>query len=146
MPSKSTGTGRHTTLSTLWHVTLGRLNGTLHFRTVDALRTALVESDTKRIGTLLQQSVALIVDSRWQADGDPRVVRGHRAVVGALLHGTHSEEAISLDVRSVNGQAGLVLSSPGATIAVMCVDVTAGLVSSVWVRLQPEKLRHGHHI
>ena len=44
--------------------------------------------------------------------------------------------------RAVNAQAGLMLSRGGETIAAMTLDFTRGLISTVWIRLRPEVLRH----
>jgi hypothetical protein len=44
--------------------------------------------------------------------------------------------------RSVNGQAGIVVSSGERASAILTLDFTGRLVSLIWVRLDPHLLKH----
>lgn len=129
-----------------WEATVGRIVRPPHHRTVDALRTALIERDTDGVESLLRDDVALVVDPGPSSDSSMRILTGRRVATAALLHGTDGGRSVSLEVRSVNGQAGLVLRSGHETTSVVCVDLTGGLISALWIRLRPDQLRHGNHI
>lgn len=117
-----------------------------HYRAVDNLRTAILERDVARVEMLLHPGAGLVVDSGSETGSGKRAFLGAHATAVGLLHGANPGVESSLDVRSVNGQAGLVLRARHINTAVICVDFTAGLVSVVWVRLQPEQLKHWNHI
>jgi RNA polymerase sigma-70 factor (ECF subfamily) len=43
--------------------------------------------------------------------------------------------------RTVNGQPGLVAVHEGLTVAVYAFEVAEGRIQSIWIVLNPEKLR-----
>lgn len=129
-----------------WEATVGRIVRPPHRRTVDALRAALIARDTGGVESLLHHDVALVVDPGPSSDSSMRILTGRPIATAALLHGTDEGRSVALDVRSVNGQPGLVLRTAHETTAVICVDLTAGLISALWIRLRPDQLRHGNHI
>ena len=51
-----------------------------------------------------------------------------------------------VDERSVNNQAGLIISRAGAPIASVAVDFSGRQVSLVWVRLDPVGRRHWNSV
>ena len=58
--------------------------------------------------------------------------------------GAHA--GLRLDIRSVAGQAGLLLTDRGHSAAVIAVDFTGRRVSLVWIRLDPYVLRHWNRV
>jgi RNA polymerase sigma-70 factor (ECF subfamily) len=45
-------------------------------------------------------------------------------------------------VEAVNGEPGVVLRVVGGVVAVLSLKVTRSKVSTVWIVLNPDKLRH----
>ena len=108
--------------------------------------TAAENGDAERLGTLLDPGVAVVVDDGDQHHPAIRVVRGVRDAITLLLHGMAAKPGLVIDERAVNAQAGLMLSRGDETIAAMAIDFTGGLISMVWIRLRPVKLRHGNEV
>jgi hypothetical protein len=51
-------------------------------------------------------------------------------------------QGVIAEERSVNGQAGIVVSSGERASAILTLDFTGRLVSLIWVRLDPHLLKH----
>ncbi|WP_232499254.1 hypothetical protein [Agromyces humatus] len=109
-------------------------------------RTAAESGDATRLGSLLDPGVAVVVDDGDQDHPTIRVVRGVRDAITLLLHGMAEKPGLVIDERPVNAQAGLMLNRGDETIAAMTIDFTHGLISLVWIRLRPVKLRHGNEV
>jgi len=118
------------------------LVGPLHHRVVHALRQAAERHDPVGVAKLLDPDVAVVVDSGDIEHPTIRVVRGRYDAAVLLLHGLTSRPPFDLAVRSINGQAGLTLSHGGRVTAALNIDFTAGAISGIWVRLQPEMMRN----
>ena len=69
-----------------------------------------------------------------------------RDAITLLVHGMAARPGLVIDELAVNAQAGLMLSRGDETIAAMTIDFTGGLVSMVWIRLRPVRLRHGNAV
>lgn len=105
----------------------------LHAQAVHDFRVAAESGDGERLALLLDPAVAVVVDS-----GETRnKVDGTFDAVAILLHGMAVQPGQVVFERTVNGQAGLLLSRYDELTAVITVDFVAGLVSAVWIRLQP---------
>lgn len=122
--------------------TIDWMHRPLHHRAVHAFRRAAESGDTERLAAMLDPAVAVVVDAGDRNQPMLRVVRGASEAIALLLHGMAAKPELVIDERSVNAQAGLMLSRGGETIAAMTVDFTRGLISMVWIRLRPVKLRH----
>ena len=122
------------------------LHRPLHHRAVHAFRRAAESGDTERLAALLDPSVAVVVNAGDRDQPMVRVVRGTYEAIALLMHGMAAKPGLVIDERSVNAQAGLMLRRGGETIAAMTVDFTRGLISMVWIRLRPEKLRHWNEV
>ena len=89
---------------------------------------------------LLAAEVVAITDGGGQVAAELEPVRGPvqvaRCLTGLLRPG------MALTVEAVNGQPGVVLRSVDRVVAVMSLKVTGPKVSTVWIVLNPEKLRH----
>ncbi|KQX07683.1 hypothetical protein ASC59_08100 [Leifsonia sp. Root1293] len=94
------------------------------------------------LAALLDPGVTVVVDSGETTPPTIRVVRGTHDAVPLLRHGMGSQEGLVIVERSVNGQAGLMLSRDGNATAAVSVDFAGELVSMVWIRLHPETQRH----
>lgn len=117
-----------------------------HHRAVEDLRSSLVDRDRHRVAALLDSNVALMIEGGGPTADGRRVLMGARDVTEMLLHGTTDEPGLEVLVRSVNSQAGLLVMRGAQTVATILVDYSAGLVSTVWVRLHPPTLRHGNRV
>ena len=122
------------------------LHRPLHHKAVHAFRRAAESGDTERLASLLDPGVTVVVDAGDRDQPMVRVVRGAYEAIALLMHGMAAKPGLVIDERSVNAQAGLMLSRGGETIAAMTVDFTRGLISMVWIRLRPEKLRHWNEV
>ena len=123
-----------------------RLMRPLHHRAVHEFRTAAEHGDTERLASLLDPAVAVVVERGDRGHPVIRVVRGAYESIALLIHGMAGKPDLVIDERAVNAQAGLMLRRGDETLAAMTVDFTGGLISLVWIRLQPEKLRHGNAV
>ena len=118
----------------------------VHYRAVRLLRVAAETGDRERLRAMLAPTVSVVVDSgRGDASG-VRVIHGIEDASVLLEHGFAHVEDVSVDERSVNGQAGLIVSRAGAPIASVAVDFTGRWISMVWVRLDPVGRRHWNSV
>lgn len=113
-----------------------------HYRAVRTLRVAAESGDAERLVSLLHPGVAVVVDSGEPGHPTNRVVGGVYDAITLLLHGMEAQPGLVIAERSVNGQAGLMLSRDGETTATVTVDFAGPLISLVWIRLHPETRRH----
>jgi hypothetical protein len=140
------GQKARTALSTAWTVVWDWLVRPMRYKAVHDFRVAAQSRDAARLASLLHDRSAVVVDA-----GDPehaaiRVVHGAYEAIALLLHGMAARPGLLIEERSVNGQAGLMLRRDDELIAAITVDFTGGLISTVWVRLHPQRLRHWNHV
>ncbi|MDR6969765.1 hypothetical protein [Leifsonia shinshuensis] len=129
-----------------WWSTWEWLARPVRYRAVRALHVAAETKDRDRLRSLLTPNVSVVVDS---GRGDPsgvRVVHGISDAAVMLELGFARKHGIQVTERSVNNQAGLIISRAGAPIASVAVDFTGRLVSVVWVRLDPVEQRHWNSV
>jgi hypothetical protein len=117
-----------------------------HYRSVNQLRVAIENRDVASLGGLLDPDVAVVVDSGDPAGAGRRVVLGTDDASALLVHGMGAHNGLTIDVRSVNGQAGIVLTDRGRPAAAIAVDFTAQCITVVWIRLNPHLLRHWNRV
>jgi hypothetical protein len=117
-----------------------------HYRAVRRLRSAIENRDSDGLGRLLAAGVAVVVEAGDPQPGTRRVVVGAYEASALLLHGMGARAGVSLDVRSINGQAGLLLTDRGHTTAAIAVDFTGRRITMVWIRLHPHVLRHWNRV
>ena len=127
---------------TPWATTWEWLARPAHYRAVRNLRLAAESSDTERLASLLDPLVAVVVDGGNTGHRSIRVVAGRHDATALLVYGVGHQEGRFVVERSVNGQAGLVLSEDGKSTAAISIDFSGRLVRVVWVRLQSTTLRH----
>jgi hypothetical protein len=118
----------------------------LRYGAVTRFRSALDAGDAALLAELLHPDVSVVTES-----GDPehptrRVVVGTYDAVPLLVHGLGRQNGLSIDVRSVNGQAGIILTDRGRSTATMAVDFTGNRITMLWLRLQPYQLRHWNRV
>ena len=113
---------------------------------VAELRAATAARDAGRLRRLLDPDVSVVVDAGEGDRAKVRVVRGVEDAALLLAYGLGAQRGREVVERPVNGRPGLLLSRDGRPTATIAVDVTAGLVSVVWVRLRPTVLRRGNAV
>ena len=118
----------------------------LRYRAVHQLHVAAETGDRDRLCALLAPTVSVVVDSGSGEASGVRVIQGVANATVVLEHGFARADGVLVDERSVNSQAGLVISRAGAPIASVAVDFTGRLVSMVWVRLDPVGRRHWNSV
>ena len=114
----------------------------LHYRAVRHLHVAAEMRDRDRLRMLLAPNVSVVVDSGRGGPSGIRVVQGFDDASVVLEHGFARTADVLVDPRSVNSQAGLIITRGGSPIASIAVDFTGRLISMIWVRLEPAGRRH----
>ena len=117
-----------------------------HYRAVTRFRSAIEERDSTILEELLHPEVAVVTEAGSPEHPARRVVVGTYDAIPLLMHGMSTKNGLSIDVRSVNGQAGIILKGRGTTTATMAVDFTGNRITTVWIRLHPYELRHWNHV
>jgi RNA polymerase sigma-70 factor (ECF subfamily) len=129
---------RGTALAVLWEW----LARPTHYRAVRKFRMAAQRGDVGGLASMLAPEVAVVVDAGVGEDRPIRVVSGAYDAVALLSLGLAEQSGTVAVERSVNGQAGIVVSRNEQASAAITVDFTGHLISVVWIRLHPEMLRH----
>jgi hypothetical protein len=129
-------------LARCWWLLWEWLAGPLHYRAVRRLYAAAESGDRDRLQALVAPDVSVVVDSGSGEPSGVRVVRGFEDAQFVLEHGFARRADDLVEERSVNGQAGLIISRAGIPTACIAVDFTGRLVTVIWIRLEPAALRH----
>lgn len=109
-------------------------------RLVERLAVAMSTIDEHAVRDLLRPDVVLIVDGGGIAPAPSTPVTGRSAAASGLTAVAAPETAVTM--ASINGMPGLVLARGEVVIAAVTAEMRAGLLSTVWVVCNPEKLRH----
>lgn len=132
--------------SRLWAAMWEWLARPNRYRAVRSFGTAAASGDSARLAPLLDPAIAVVVGSGDEDHPTIRVVDGVYDAVALLLHGFAAKPGLRIVERSVNGQAGLILTRDDEPSATVTVDFSGRLVSMVWIRLEPEQPRHWNRI
>jgi hypothetical protein len=128
-------------VAVLWDRAWEWLARPVHYTAVRNLSVAAQDGDGARLASMLHPDVAVVVVDGDGDKADSMVVRGPHDATEVLLHGMASRPGTSIMSRSVNGQAGLLVTTGDQASAMLTIDFTGRLVSMVWVALRPEVLR-----
>lgn len=131
-----------TTSQSRWAAAWEWLARPTHYRAVRNFRMAATSGNTARLASLLEPNVAVVVDSGEAGPRSIRVVDGVHDAIALLRHGMADKPGRAITERSVNGQAGLVITHGDSATATITIDFTGRLISVVWIRLRPEMQRH----
>lgn len=133
--------------ATPWAVVWEWLARPNRYRAVRRFRLAAQSGDPTQLAPLLAPGIAVVVDAGENlTEPTIRVVTGLDDAVALLLHGMAAQSGLRVLERSVNGQAGLILTQYDQAGAAMTVDFTGRLINVIWIRLQPERLRHWNRV
>lgn len=144
--SRSTSQDRLPTVHRAWSVAWEWLARPIHSRAVRELWLAAESGDEHRLSEILDPKVAVVVESQDVRASGARVTYGVTDATTLLVHGMGKRAGLKITPRSVNSQAGLLLTRDGEAAALITVDFNGPLVSVVWIRLHPEILRHGNRV
>ncbi|MFC1403442.1 MULTISPECIES: RNA polymerase sigma factor SigJ [Streptacidiphilus] len=96
------------------------------------------------IGLLDPQAVATS-DGGGLATASPHPVQGAEQIARFFVDlsaRAERESGLTLAVRTVNGQPGLVAHQDGTTVAVLAFEIAGDRIRRIWGVRNPEKLRH----
>jgi RNA polymerase sigma factor (sigma-70 family) len=111
-----------------------------HASAVAGFKFALEQGEINDLITFLDPEVRVVNDGGGRVRAAVREVVGLDRVSRFLTGVMRREPEIDIVTAEVNGQPGLVFSQRGATLAVVAVDVRDGLITRLWMVLNPEKL------
>lgn len=112
-----------------------------HRSTVHDLRLAVETRTVSKLVAILDPAVAMAIDSGGIVPADTRIVRG-RAHVAQRVCTLLEHAPVDFSEQEVNGQSGLVLRRAGRVCGVVSMNVRGGLVTDLWIVLNPDKLQH----
>jgi hypothetical protein len=117
-----------------------------HGRAVRRFRAAAEAGDLDRLGELLHPTASVVVDSGDSEHPTIRVVNGAIDAATLLVHGMKRRPGLAIAERSINSQAGLLMTRGAEAIAAMTIDFTGSRIGLVWIRLHPAQLRHWNRV
>lgn len=112
-----------------------------HRATLLALRAGLAQENVITVQSLLHPDVTVLVDRGAAVTDAPGRVRGDDLVAIVLLALVAGTVRPEISAQSVNGQTGLVFRHGQRVVGVLCAATTGDRILSVWVVLNPAKLR-----
>lgn len=107
---------------------------------VHRLATAYRAGSAGAIRSLLAPEVVAIADGGGRVEAAASTVHGPAQVTRCLTELLRPDVAVT--VEAVNGQPGVVLRTADGVVAVLSLKVTGPKVTTVWIVLNPDKLRH----
>jgi RNA polymerase sigma factor (sigma-70 family) len=112
-----------------------------HGRVVAAFKSAWETGDIDSLVHLLDPHSTAITDGGGLVSAATAPIRGPEAIAGFLLGVRARQPDLEVVVTTVNGQAGLVASANGQTLAVVAISVKDERVQTIWALRSPLKLR-----
>ncbi|MFE9724393.1 RNA polymerase sigma factor SigJ [Streptomyces sp. NPDC005794] len=111
-----------------------------HRQVVTAFRDACETGDLDTLIDLLDPDAASLSDGGGKVRAALRPVVGRDKVARLLLGLMRKEPGVELVEEDVNGAPGVTVRIAGTTVAVLALDVRDGLVSNLWLVVNPDKL------
>jgi RNA polymerase sigma factor (sigma-70 family) len=111
-----------------------------HAATVVGVKAALERGDVDAIIGLLDPQVTAVNDGGGRVRAALRPVLGAHKVARFLVGVLRKVPGIEISVVDVNGEAGLILHVDGSPMAVAAMEHRDGLVTRIWMVLNPDKL------
>ncbi|MFD3308979.1 RNA polymerase sigma factor SigJ [Streptomyces sp. NPDC058694] len=113
---------------------------TEHRQVVSAFREACETGDLDSLVALLDPAVESRSDGGGKVRAALRPVTGADKVARFLLGLLRREPDVELVEEDINGTPGLTVAIAGTTIAVLAADVRDGLITDLWLVVNPDKL------
>lgn len=107
---------------------------------MSALARSMTSGDGEGVRAGVRREVLLTIDSGGLLPGPSTILDGRAAAASALLALVTPETSVT--VASINGEPGVILTRDDAVIGVITAETRSGMLSSIWVVCNPEKLRH----
>lgn len=117
---------------------LGRGDAAVAHRFAIACRAGSVGA----LRSVLAGDVVAVCDGGGKVPAELGPVEGAEAVARCVIERVVVDPGTALTVEAVNGEAGVVLRTADAVVAIVCLKVTGAKVAAVWLVLNPDKLRH----
>lgn len=111
-----------------------------HRQVVSAFREACETGDLDALVALLDPAVESRSDGGGKVRAALRPVVGRDKVARLFLGLMRREPGVDLVEEDVNGAPGVTVRVAGTTVAVLATGVRAGLVTDLWMVLNPDKL------
>jgi RNA polymerase sigma factor (sigma-70 family) len=112
-----------------------------HAATVAGVKAAFERGDVDAIIALLDPHATAVNDGGGRVRAALRPVVGAHKVARFLLGVLKKQPGIEMSIVDVNGEAGLILQIDGSPMAVAAMENRDGLITRVWMVLNPDKLR-----
>lgn len=113
---------------------------TEHRQVVSAFREACETGDLDSLVALLDPAVESRSDGGGKVRAALRPITGADKVARFLLGLLRREPDVELVEDDINGTPGVTVSIAGTTIAVLAADVRDGLITDLWLVVNPDKL------
>jgi RNA polymerase sigma factor (sigma-70 family) len=124
----------------LAHRQSGAATAAEHGRVVSAFREACETGDLDALVALLDPEVESRSDGGGKVRSALRPVVGRDKVARLFLGLMRGEPEVELVEDDVNGLPGVAVRMGGTTLAVLSMDVRDGLVTELWLVVNPDKL------
>ncbi|MEU3188292.1 RNA polymerase sigma factor SigJ [Streptomyces sp. NPDC006923] len=111
-----------------------------HRRALTAFREACESGDLDALVALLDPAVESRSDGGGKVRAALRPVVGRDKVARLLLGLMRKEPGVTLVEDDVNGAPGLAVRMADTTVAVLAMDVHGGLITDLWLIVNPDKL------
>ncbi|WP_369251565.1 RNA polymerase sigma factor SigJ [Streptomyces sp. R41] len=111
-----------------------------HRQVVSAFREACETGDLDALVALLDPDVESRSDGGGKVRAALRPIIGRDKVARFLLGLMRKEPDVELVEDDVNGTPGMTVRFAGATIAVLAMDVHEGVITNLWLVVNPDKL------
>ena len=111
-----------------------------HQQVVSAFRQACQNGDLDTLVTLLDPDVESRSDGGGKVRAALRPVTGRDKVARLILGLMRKAPEVELVEDNVNATPGLTIRIAGTTIAVVALDMRNGLITDLWLILNPDKL------
>ena len=110
-------------------------------RLARSFKQAWEAKDIDALIGLLDPSATAVADGGGHVTAAPQPVEGGAQIAGRLIHLAGHPATVNLMERTVNGEPGPVAVHEGTTVGVYAFEVAEGRIQSIWIVLNPEKLR-----
>lgn len=116
-------------------------------RLIHAFLTAIDQQDMEALTSLLA------ADIRWESDGGGKVIAATKPLEGqdkvirfALGIAKKRPESLSFEFIETNGTQSILLRVDGNSYGIWNFTIERDRITNIWATLNPDKLRHLHHL
>ena len=115
-----------------------------HAELLSAFVTATRTGDLDRLTRLLAADARVVTDGGGKVAAALNVIEGAGRAAAFLVGATRKgwRDDFSLRFETVNGQPGVVIDSPRGVVQTNAFDIQDGVIKTIYVVRNPDKLRH----